>query len=153
MSISNTVYFDEEELKRLSSSAWDELDVETYPRRVVSNFSINTDGIRGLLVVERYHMNMPSTSALARLKMSYARKGGVSLTKMLPDVATSLGIFVRRVFVLRTHGPRTVIAAAAENQDEGRDVVMQFVIPGVDSMDDELENLSLLAISKILTMS
>ena len=152
MNNSNTVYFDDYEAKRFSSIAWEELDEKVYPRRVVSNFSINTDTIRGLLVIEKYQMNMPSASALVRLKMNYARKGGVSFTSILPDVATSLGVFVRRVFVLRAHGPRTVIAAAAEREDEGQDVVMQFVIPGVDGIEDEFESLSLMAISKVLAM-
>lgn len=136
---------------RFSFVVWEMLDEERQVGGVVHRLSCEIDRFPGLLILECCDMRMPATASLVRLRMEHARLSGVSSVIQLDDVSTSIGIFVRRVFLLNPQYRRTVIAAAAEI--DGRpDAVVQFVIPGAGQDVEDLDSLSLLSISKVLEM-
>lgn len=130
---------------------WNALTSERHFTGAVMKFSCLVDSLPGLLIVERCNSRIPPVSSLVRLQMKHMRLAGISSFALLDDVQTPIGTFVRRRLVLAPHHRRTVLASAAE-VDNGLDVVVQFVIPGVDQEEDTLEALSLLSISKVLEL-
>ena len=135
-----------------SSVSWEELDREEHSGSVVTRLSGSFDGSPGLLVVERCNLGMPATSALVRLRMTHARPAGITSVIQLDEITTEIGVFVRRAFSLMPQRRRTVVAAAAEVEDD-LDFVVQLVVPGVDQGQEELEALSQLSIAKALELA
>lgn len=132
-----------------ASVVWSDLEERESRTGLTVQLSCTIDNLPGVLMAEQCDMNAPASYALARLRMLYTARQSIASVSELDDVRTSLGLFVREVFEIGPQDQHTVLVAASRVGD-GKGLVAQFVLLGVERSAKELEELSLLSIVKTI---